>query len=341
MAAPPVARVRRPGELAALVPRLVGFHPAESLVLMSTGRRGRVGLTVRVDLMARDRAGEQAQQVVAALTRAHPRGALVLVFTSEPDEEAALPRADLVEAVRAGLAEQRVPVAEALLVRGGSWWSYSCTRPCCPREGSPLPSSTPALTQVAAQAALSGRAVLDSRADLVASIAPRHPLGEDVGVRALGTALDGFLRDALADRAAAVEGAVQEWRAALDAWERRPSPPALAIAARLVASVHLKAVRDEVATWSLERADTLLALLVELCRQACPPYDAPISTLLSWVAYADGSGALAMVAVERALATDPDDTMAGLLLQLLQAPVPPEQVRALLRATARDQEGAA
>ena len=64
-----------------------------------------------------------------------------------------------------------------------------------------------------------------------------------------------------------------------------------------------------------------------------PPDDAPVLALLGWVAYAHGDGGLANVALERCLASDPDYTLAHLLVEMLARQVPPREVRTLLKAT--------
>lgn len=56
--------------------------------------------------------------------------------------------------------------------------------------------------------------------------------------------------------------------------------------------------------------------------------------MLGAVAYATGNGALALVALERALATDPAYSFARLLLAALDGQLPPAQVREVLRAAA-------
>ena len=60
--------------------------------------------------------------------------------------------------------------------------------------------------------------------------------------------------------------------------------------------------RDAVATLILTREDELLSLLVQVARRVVPPDDAPVCTLVAWTAYARGEGALANVALDRALA---------------------------------------
>ena len=52
-------------------------------------------------------------------------------------------------------------------------------------------------------------------------------------------------------------------------------------------------------------------------------------TVLGWVAYACGQGALAAVAVDRALRVEPGYSMALLLEHAMDQMIPPEVVRAV------------
>ena len=98
--------------------------------------------------------------------------------------------------------------------------------------------------------------------------------------------------------------------------------------------LHLVLVRDEVVSWGVDHGDALLGLLMQVARCAVSPDDAPVCTVLAWVAYSRGNGALARVAVERALTSDPDYSAATLLLTAIDAVLPPEELRAVLRGTA-------
>jgi len=87
-------------------------------------------------------------------------------------------------------------------------------------------------------------------------------------------------------------------------------------------------VRDEIATWGLEPdPQVLLALLTDLARTTPAADAAPACTLLAWVAYLGGNGALANVALERALAGEADYSMALLLRDAMAAQLPPSAIR--------------
>ena len=104
-------------------------------------------------------------------------------------------------------------------------------------------------------------------------------------------------------------------------------------AAALAVSLLDVIVRDTVAgMWSGHR-DALPQVLMEVCRRTPAPYDAPACTVLAWVTYAAGGGALVTVALTRALESDPTYSMAGLLAEALSGQVDPAQVRRILRST--------
>ena len=328
--------LRSPGDIATLVPHLVGFHPDESLVAVSLRPpRKRVGLVLRVDLTDDPAV---VTQVVEHLLRDGPARALLVVHSelpSGPDH----PWAGLVTAVEGELAAHGVALDEALLVRADRWWSYRCAQPCCPASGTPLDRSTDAAQRVAASAAYQGRSVLRSRADLVASITPVLPLGAAVVEQLQAGAGLELAARLEADPAAAHRREVERWRAALLRWQERPGRPTPAEAAALVVALHEIPVRDEVASWGAERDDALLALLVQVAQCAVAPDDAPVCTVLAWIAYARGEGALALVAAERALSTAPGYSAATLLLAALDGVLPPERVREVLRGTAQELRG--
>lgn len=323
---PAAVRLTSPGEIAAAVPHLCGFGPTESLVAVSLrGERRRIGLTLRVDLPAAEVRAEAAEEVAARLAHDGAVAVALVVFTSEPGD---LPQAELVAALTDAVRERDITVMEAVLVRAGRWWSYTCFRPdCCPPEGGPIPAEG-AVQQLAAASAYEGRAVLRDRDELVASVAPPVLLAAKAAQQRLDAAWDGWLagmeqRGAEAMRA----GALAALRGALSS----SAPPAPA----LVVSLQDVRVRDEVATWALEDDEALLSLLLALARESVAPYDAPVCTLLALVAWVRGDGALANVALDRALAGDPDYSMARLLRVGLDGQLPPAAVRQWLRETRR------
>ena len=335
----PVVRLTTPGEIAAAVPHLCGFVPSESVVLISLrGPRARVGLTMRFDLPPPSGEAAIANEAAERL-RADGAGRTVAVVYTDQGE-GGLPRQGVVDALRDRCRERGVDVDDALLVRDGRWVSYLCADPdCCPAEGTPLAAalSSPALGLVAAQQAVEGRAVLPSREELTASLAPPQLLAARAAAHALAEAEDAVAGDRLErGRRVANATALTRWRAVVSRFADPRAELSAQEAAALEVALEDVLVRDEVVTWALREHAALLGVLQALARCTPPPFDAPVCTLLAWVAYAEGNGGLANVALERVAVSRPTYSLAVLLRQALDAQVPPAQVRTLLRATRTD-----
>ena len=336
-------RISDPGEIAAALPSLLGFHPRESVVLVSlTGASGgRVGLTVRSDLPPPEDAAAMAAVLTRSLRRDRPRGVLVAVVSEAPDVLApdaggfGLPHRGVVHELVIALARDGVPVREALLVRAGRWWSYDCPRPCCaPGAGTPLPGGVSAL-EVASVA--TGTVVERDRSALVRRItgpggAPREAMAAACGLVAAECSARvlevGF--DAVAE---------ESWSAVTAAAARcRPGAPRAVLSdhevARVVWGLRDRDVRDralELATGADAPAAEIL--WTECTRRAPAPLDTAPATLLAVSAWLRGDGAMANVALARALAGDPEYALARLLAQALAECLPPADLRAMIGET--------
>ncbi|MCW2742588.1 MAG: uncharacterized protein JWR45_3010, partial [Blastococcus sp.] len=93
-------------------------------------------------------------------------------------------------------------------------------------------------------------------------------------------------------------------------------------------------LRDRALALALGRSAAAAEVLwTELTRRAPAPLDAAPATLLAVTAWVRGDGALANVALERALASEPSYTFAALLRSALDACMRPAEVRRLIRET--------
>ncbi|WP_129665749.1 DUF4192 family protein [Phytoactinopolyspora endophytica] len=96
-------------------------------------------------------------------------------------------------------------------------------------------------------------------------------------------------------------------------------------------------VRDTLVTWGLEeRGDEIRAFLTVLAQHAVDGGCAAICTVLAAVAYQHGHGALALVALQRALRAEPEYLLALLLDSLLDAQVNPREIRAMAQRVLRE-----
>ena len=334
-------RLGTPGQVAAVIPLLTGFTPQDSAVVISLKEpRGRVGLTMRFDLpwagWASDGSDEQedrwaGREYVTRLVHDRATRAVIVVHTDEPDVGAELPRAGLVAAFTERLEQEGIRLMEALLVRDGRWFSYRCQDDCCPRTGTSLAESeqSPPIGRIAAERVWSGRRVLASREELVASLDPTGTVRDTA--RALERAEEEFFEELCElGRPIAHRRTVALVRSALGSGV----PLDARAQARVVVGMQDIHARDEVATLGLDHPEELLVLLQGLCRGSLPDWDPPVCAALAWIAYLCGDGALANVALERVLVSDPDYSLALLLENCLLGQVPPSELRVVLVQTA-------
>ena len=76
-------------------------------------------------------------------------------------------------------------------------------------------------------------------------------------------------------------------------------------------------------------------MLVELVRHAVPPHHVAPLTTLAWVSYLRGDGGFAGIALDRALAADPNYYLGQILDQVLRKPVDPAMFRKSLAHSKR------
>jgi hypothetical protein len=325
----PLLRVRSPADLVEIVPFLVGFHPTESLVLLGlNGQRERVGLTLRLDLAAALAAPGSVETCVAHLVRAGARGAVAVVYDKPPafwydDGLPALPHTDLVDVVMDCLEVRGIALADALLVGAGRWWSYLCVNQrCCLPEGQAVRAPADASPIVAA-ATVAGMTAATDREALAASVAPL-PMPERDSLHAATRA---YAKTAAAqlDPASLRTWAMDAWSAAVLAQRRVETEIDEKTAARLLVALRDVHVRDACCDWANDSDEaSARAVARQLARRACAPWDVAPYALLAWFAWRAGEGALARIAVEHALASDPSCTFARLIEELLDHGVNPK-----------------
>lgn len=335
-------RISTPADTVCAVPHLVGFHPTSSLVVICLHEpRGRIGLTMRYDLPPDAHDDEFASDVLARIEHDSASSVLVIVYPDvdgRPVVSGDLPRAQLVEEIERRCLLAGLRLKDALCVAAGRFWSYLCSDPaCCPADGTTVPDrASGSVGRLAAIDAVRGRAVLADREALERSVAPvtflaRRTMGQALTVAAARAPLDavdtidlvGDLVLRYADPRAATmseEEAARIIVALLDVGTRD------AVLAEAAACAD-----DDDEDGALSVLDEHLAVFLELARRALPPYDAPTLTVLAWIAYVRGNGALANVALERARRTNPTYYLAALLREALAGQVSPDDIRAAVR----------
>jgi hypothetical protein len=313
-----------PADLLAVVPYILGFHPEDSVVLLTVGDATH-SLHARVDLPQEP---EEIDLVVDNLTEAAGRNglrqaALVLYCDDECLAEA------VCAPLRERLHEVGVDVLGAVRADGSRWYPMNgCTDACC-CEGTPYDVGSHRFT---AQSVLEGQVTWRSRRELADSLVARDLDEVESVERAAGEAVERFKRVTRGTSAAGGTRPVRTYLVGEGRWlaerVRRfladQVPLQTEEVGRLLVAMAPKEVRD--VAWA-EMTHANARLHVELWRDVTrrSPSDlvAAPAALLGFAAWLSGDGALAWCAVDRCQEAEPDYALAGLLTQALAGAVPP------------------
>lgn len=317
----------RSGLLAA-VPAMLGFHPQESLVMVCmSGPSRRLGPVIRMDLdQVRGQSGPPtpAEQLRLYAGRYSDEVALICYTRSRH-------RPALYDEVVESLAAGGTTILDRVFVRGDRVLSHW---PGSGESSSRLPGKgDPQVLAMTAATALSGRSILVDRQALRDSIAGPAGRAAAQASRALHLAADALIgpvgtKGAVDSAALEQMATVNIDRALAEAAGSGGLPPSrCALIALLLCDVQ---IRDAVIGRAVEEMEPpWLPMLIAVAR-ATPDVDAaPICSVLSVAAYRRGDGALAQVAIDRVLKTEPDHRLAHLMLGVMAAGLPPGDLRGL------------
>jgi hypothetical protein len=318
-------RADSPASLLAVIPLLLGFRPEASLVLIGTEPpRHTVKVTLRYDLPDPPGVGVAADIASHALGVIGAQGLTTAVAVGYGPAALVDPVAG---AMRDAARKAAIDVREFLRVEAGRYWSYVCgDEACCPPAGVPFDVSAPA-----------GPPVLPDRAAVAARVAPLGGIAAESMRQATRRAerhvtqllakVRKSARRGAARRLIAAEG-LAELGALIAAYRAGGKYATDYQVAWLTVTLRDLRVRDD--AWArMDPAclDAHRRLWTDVTRRAQPGYVAAPAALLAFVAWQCGDGALANVALDRALADDPRYSMALLLRQVITAGAPPSLAR--------------
>jgi hypothetical protein len=324
----PRIRVSSVAGFLAVVPHLLGFHPSRSMVVVGLdARRGRIVIAFRYDLpdppdaaLARDIAGHAAavlrkRRIRTAIAAGYGEGTLVT---------------PVAEQVRAALRGAGIAMRDLLRVQDGRYWSYACTDPgCCPPHGVPFDASA---HPAAAAMTAAGMPARPDRVSLASSLAPLTGQAaesmREATERAVRRAAELIASSPSPNLWLVVEAGREAVRAAISIYRHGGEITDHDQLAWLSVTIADLRVRDD--AWARmeprHRADHR-RLWTDVVRHAREPYVPAPASLLAFTAWQSGDGSLANVAIERALAADPEYSMAHLIGQALDAGLPPSAAR--------------
>lgn len=303
---------RGPEDLIALVPYLLGFHPEESLVLLTFGAPTG-SFHARTDLHDGGQERSVMVEMLCAAVRSNEVEVTAVVVFSSDAERARASCAELVPA----LLGAGVSVVDAIRADGSSWWSVLDDDP----ERHPYDLSCHPFT---AERVLAGHAAFRSRDELAGSILGNDP--DDA--QRVGAVADSVADELLTSGPQGALGLARTnavWlRDRLALATRFDQPLSVADAARVLVLVQLAPMRD-VASARMRRstAHAHVQLWRGLLRRAPVDLVPGAAALLGLAAWLDGDGALAWCAIDRCREVAPHHSLAMHLADLLQRAVPP------------------
>jgi uncharacterized protein DUF4192 len=323
-------RAATPEAVLAVVPHMLGFYPSRSLVVLGLGEQNRVMVTFRYDLAEPsddELATDIAYHAEYILTREQIPAAMLIGYGPE---DVVLPVLGL---TAARIENHGIHLQEALRAEAGRYWSLLCGDvTCCPPEGRSYdPGSHPA----AAAMTGAGLTAHPDREALARTL--QRPAGiADAVARSTEQARMRLARLAAGGEAAGerdpklratrigrsqVQEAIRHYRTGA----RIDSVAHLAWLAVLLSDIR---VRDDAwARMTPAHRDDHCRLWTDVLRAAAADFVPAPASLLAFTAWQAGNGALAAMAVDRALTADPGYSMAHLLASAIEAALPPAAAR--------------
>lgn len=312
-----------PHDLLAAIPFLIGYHPKDSLVLVSLKGEA-IGMAMRVDypVDAEDNFSQACDALVAHLTRERSEGALLVAYVPDfrSDGESVLHELSL------ALDRAEISLRESLVIWQGRWRSTLCQDVlCCPATGSALPEIS--ASRIAVEQVAKGHVMpfidMEELSDSISSL----PLSLDRGFQEQVQAAK-FADDCDDLQMRQRDGAVS----AIDLISRfiagtmgRDFKRDQEISAKVIAAISDIQVRDfALGSHNEATMDIYWSTWRYLTRIAPPGFVAPLASLLAALSYEKGDGALAHRALDRALEDDPSYSLAQLLRRVFRAGWPPE-----------------
>ena len=304
-----------PHDLLTAIPFLIGYHPTDSLVLVSLSDES-VGMAMRVDYpkdIHSTSAHDLIDSLVMHLVREGGDGALAIAYSPMDHHDGEL----FLSFVSSALNDANIQLREALLVQGGRWRSTLCHDiECCPPLGRELPEIS--ASRIAAEQVRAGRpmpyldskALVDSISCLELSVDPKFL--ELVSVPVTSQKEGAICVIDLASRF--ISGAIGSDIASDQE-----------LSAKVISALRDIQVRDFALGSHSESTLQIYSMMWRYLMRIAPlGYVAPIACLMAALSYENGDGALANRCLDRAFTDEPSYSLAGLLRRVFSAGWPPE-----------------
>ena len=307
--------VKTPHDLLAAVPFLIGYHPTDSLVLISV-KSDSLEMAMRIDFPNNPPEGSY-QLLASHLKRDNSEGALIVAY--EPADSLAGP--EVLHNVADAVASLDIPIRELMLVRNNHWRSLLCSDDkCCPPEGNQIEEFVN--SRIAAEQVASGKVLPFSDSEGLTHSISATILAKDINWNAQ---VVGFKVDPDANNLNELQRDGAESILLLaDFYSQNGFCKDYDLMARVLGRLSDIQVRDfALGCHTDQTINSYWAMWRDLMRIAPPKFVAPVASVFASIAYENGEGALAHRALDRAIEDDPEYSLARLLRRIFSSGWPP------------------
>ena len=307
--------VKTPHDLLAAVPFLIGYHPTDSLVLISV-KSDSLEMAMRIDFPKNPPEGSY-QLLASHLKRDNSEGALIVAY--EPADSLAGP--EVLHNVADAVASLDIPIRELMLVRNNHWRSLLCSDDkCCPPEGNQIEEFVN--SRIAAEQVASGKVLPFSDSEGLTHSISATILAKDLNWNAQ---VVGFRVDPDANNLNELQRDGAESILLLaDFYSQTGFCKDYDLMARVLGRLSDIQVRDfALGCHTDQTINSYWAMWRDLLRIAPPKFVAPVASVFASIAYENGEGALAHRALDRAIEDDPEYSLARLLRRIFSSGWPP------------------
>ncbi len=308
-------------DLITAIPFLIGFHPTNSIVLISV-KDGAIGLAMRIDLPERLRS-EEIDLLAHHFLRDQSEAALLVAYMPANRDDGD----SILISLGAGLIRNGIDIQESIVVQSNRYRSIICRdQSCCPPSGKEMPEIN--ASEIAAEHVMAGIPMpFENISQLIETLSP------DPASLALSWAseVSSFsIDDDDLDVGALRRDGVETMDLLLDDFRMGYGITNRTLVARMIGRMSDLQVRDyAMGVHSEDTYDIYFTMWREVLRFAPIGFVAPIACIVAAMAYEGGDGAMAQKALDRALDDDVHYPLAALLRRVFNAGWPPESFAAM------------
>jgi len=304
-----------PEDLLAAIPFLLGYHPDNSVVLLSLHNES-IDLAMRVDFPDRIDLDE-IELLAEHLVKNNARAAMVCAYTPEGNDGGE----ELLEAIRGACELRAIHIRESIIVHDGRWHSL-----INPAPARPLPDISE--SRIAVEQVVGGRQMPRANIEEVKSGISALPTPTSIlnAIQEIPE-IDYEGEEANSLQRAGARALLRLVRSGVEFFESDPEVIAL-----ILVRLRDLQVRDfAMGLLNEENIDSLGSTWLHLFRTAPTGYRAPIGCIYAQLCYERGDGGLAHRVLDRVLEDDSSYSLALLLRRAFAAGWPPSHFQTMRR----------